>query len=105
MKYPAYPKYKDSGVEWLKTIPYDWESTKLKYVSDFQTGWTPQTANKESYEGDDCWATIGDLGSRVIYDTENRISKKAILDQNIPIVSKGSLLFSFNSFVIFLLFV
>jgi len=34
----AYPKYKDSGVEWLGEIPIDWKVKKLKYICDLQTG-------------------------------------------------------------------
>lgn len=36
-KYKAYPKYKDSGVEWLEAIPEDWCVTKLKYIADLLT--------------------------------------------------------------------
>ena len=34
MKYKRYPKYKDSGVEWIGEIPEGWEVKKLKFVSD-----------------------------------------------------------------------
>lgn len=30
MKYPAYPNYKDSGVEWLGEVPEHWEVKRLK---------------------------------------------------------------------------
>jgi len=30
MKYPRYPKYKDSGVEWLGKVPEHWEVKRLK---------------------------------------------------------------------------
>ncbi|WP_029461227.1 restriction endonuclease subunit S [Solidesulfovibrio alcoholivorans] len=30
MKYPAYPKYKDSGVAWLGEVPEHWEVKRLK---------------------------------------------------------------------------
>ncbi len=33
MKYPRYPAYKDSGVEWIGEIPEDWTVTKLKFIS------------------------------------------------------------------------
>jgi len=33
MKYPAYPKYKESGVEWLGEIPSHWEANKLKFLA------------------------------------------------------------------------
>ena len=30
MSFPRYPKYKDSGVEWLGQVPEHWETTRLK---------------------------------------------------------------------------
>ena len=30
-----YPKYKDSGVDWLGEVPEDWQKTKLAYQTDF----------------------------------------------------------------------
>ena len=36
-KYKAYPEYKDSGVEWLGTIPDNWYITKLKFVANLLT--------------------------------------------------------------------
>lgn len=30
MSFPRYPKYKDSGVEWLGEVPEHWESRRLK---------------------------------------------------------------------------
>jgi len=29
-----YPKYKDSGIEWIGEIPEHWETTRIKYLSD-----------------------------------------------------------------------
>src|SRR5690625_402658 len=34
----SYPKYKDSGIEWIGEIPEDWEIIKLKYLSNIDTG-------------------------------------------------------------------
>lgn len=33
MKLAPYPKYKDSGIEWLGEIPEGWEVKRLKYIS------------------------------------------------------------------------
>jgi type I restriction enzyme S subunit len=30
MSFPRYPKYKDSGVEWLGQVPAHWELAPLK---------------------------------------------------------------------------
>lgn len=33
-----YPKYKDSGIEWIGTMPENWDLTKLKYETRFING-------------------------------------------------------------------
>lgn len=47
-KYQAYSEYKDSGVEWLKSMPSHWENLSLKYcikkIID-NRGRTPPTGN------------------------------------------------------------
>ncbi|OBU28321.1 restriction endonuclease subunit S [Photobacterium kishitanii] len=50
-KYQAYPKYKDSGVEWLKEIPKDWSVVPLKYIAEL----TPKKSElEESIMSDKC---------------------------------------------------
>jgi len=34
MKFPAYPKYKPSGVEWLGDVPEKWDVKRLKYIAE-----------------------------------------------------------------------
>ncbi|RLT11109.1 MAG: restriction endonuclease subunit S [Planctomycetota bacterium] len=42
MSFPKYPKYKDSGVEWLGEVPEHWELKKIKYLSSrISSGKTP----------------------------------------------------------------
>ena len=38
MSFPRYPKYKDSGVEWLGEVPEEWKFKPLKHVADFVNG-------------------------------------------------------------------
>ncbi len=39
MKWRAYPKYKDSGVEWLGEIPKHWTTDRLKWtITDCRNG-------------------------------------------------------------------
>lgn len=33
-RYPRYPAYKDSGVEWLREVPAHWKVRRLQYVAD-----------------------------------------------------------------------
>jgi type I restriction enzyme S subunit len=39
----AYPKYKDSGIEWLGEVPEEWNLYKLKYTSDVIMGQSPSS--------------------------------------------------------------
>jgi type I restriction enzyme S subunit len=38
MSFPRYPKYKDSGVEWLGEVPEHWEVKPLKQLAEFING-------------------------------------------------------------------
>lgn len=96
MKLRPYLEYKESGVGWLGQVPKEWTVTKIKHVASFTTGWTPPTGDSESYEGDNLWANISDLGPKVLYDTAKRVSNEAIKRTNISTSPKGSLLFSFK---------
>ncbi|MCA4918645.1 MAG: restriction endonuclease subunit S, partial [Roseomonas sp.] len=94
MSVAPYPEYKDSGVEWIGKIPAHWQFILLKRAIDFTTGWTPPTGRDELYEGDNAWATIGDMSSRVIKETAKTISDEAIRLAGIRPSYRGSLLFS-----------
>ncbi len=38
MSFPKYPKYKDSGVEWLGEVPEHWDFSPLKHLAEFING-------------------------------------------------------------------
>ena len=40
MSFPRYPKYKDSGVEWLGEVPEHWNATRLKFLGKAIIGLT-----------------------------------------------------------------
>lgn len=43
MSFPRYPKYKDSGVEWLGEVPEHWKVMRVKHLTDsIEQGWSPQ---------------------------------------------------------------
>ena len=37
MSFPRYPKYKDSGVEWLGEVPEHWEAKPLKHLAEIDS--------------------------------------------------------------------
>ena len=46
MKLPEYPRYKDSGFEWLGKVPEHWEVTRLKRIATVM----PSNVDKKAYE-------------------------------------------------------
>ncbi|MBV6693132.1 restriction endonuclease subunit S [Serratia quinivorans] len=95
-KYKAYPEYKDSGVEWLETIPKKWNVSKVKYIAPFQVGWTPPTKNDANFIGDNLWVNISDLKGKFISSTAKYISDLAAKQASMEITPRGSLLYSFK---------
>ena len=70
---------KDSGVEWLGMIPKDWEIKRVKYIVDYiQTGGTPSTSNQEYFDGNINWFNPSDLNNEILYNSERKITRKAI---------------------------
>ena len=59
--FPRYPKYKDSGVEWLGEVPEHWGKHKIAWDVPFSVGWTPPTGKDEFYGGENLWVTISDM--------------------------------------------
>jgi len=45
MRFPAYPNYKPSGVEWLGEVPEHWEVKRLKYSASINDEALPETTD------------------------------------------------------------
>lgn len=90
-----YEKYKDSGIEWYKEIPSHWKISKLNYLFQVNTGFTPPTRNNSYYKnGTHDWITIADIDSKYVGSSKTKLTDAAIEDKEI--VPKGSLLYSFK---------
>src|SRR5947209_3071152 len=48
MSFPRYPKYKDTGVEWLGEMPEHWEVKRLKRACHV----FPSNVDKKAHEGE-----------------------------------------------------
>ena len=77
-----YPKYKESGVEFIGEIPAHWEARKLGQVSTIFKGGTPKRNVDKYFQGDLPWARPVDVtalqGALYIDDTEIHISEEAL---------------------------
>ena len=46
-EFKPYPKYKDSGVEWMGKVPEHWEIKRLKHIADIRLS----NVDKHTVEG------------------------------------------------------
>lgn len=90
---------KDSGIDWIGMIPEHWETKRFKDVfRKYTTGLTPESKVEENFSDDErfTWVTIGDMTSRVIFESAMSLSEKVVIEKQPVISPKGSLLFSFK---------
>lgn len=88
MSLPRYPAYKDSGVEWIGSVPVNWEVGPLKRLLDLQNG-----ADHKAIETDEGVPVIGSGGafafaSMAMFDGESvLLGRKGTIDR--PIYVNG----------------
>lgn len=93
--YP-YQKYKDSGLLWIGNVPKHWEIKAIKHTFKFVTGFTPSTSKQDYYDGDLDWITISDMNDRIVTESRNKITQKAVDDLCKSVIPRNSLLYSFK---------
>jgi type I restriction enzyme, S subunit len=92
-----YPTYKDSGVEYLGRIPFEWVIGRLKNVFIIINGSTPKSTNPEYWDGDIVWITPEDLGNlkgNTIVNSARKITRDGYLSCGTSIAVSGSLVIS-----------
>jgi type I restriction enzyme, S subunit len=70
----------------------DWEEKRLGELCHIIGGGTPSKANSKFYGGDIYWATVRDMRSEVIEDTEHKITKDAVKNSSTNIIPKGNVI-------------
>jgi len=69
-----------------------WEVKKLGEVCNIIGGGTPSKANNKYYGGDIYWATVRDMNSELILDTEHKITSEAVKDSSTNVITKGNVI-------------
>lgn len=80
MSFPRYPKYKESGVEWLGEVPEHWTVVSIKWLSPVRRGASPRPIDDPKYfddDGDFAWVRIADVSacSGILSETTQRLSE------------------------------
>ena len=92
MSFPRYPKYKDSGVEWLGEVPEGWEIKKIKSFSSFSGGGTPSRENLAFWNGDIPWVSPKDMKTERIIGAEESISDEGLRSSSTTLIQANRLL-------------
>lgn len=92
MSLKRYPKYKDSGVEWLGEVPEHWTLEKLKYLAAFSGGGTPSRENLAYWNGDIPWVSPKDMKTERIADAEESITEVGLKNSTTNLVPAGRVL-------------
>jgi type I restriction enzyme S subunit len=95
--FKPYPKYKDSGVDWLGKIPVHWEAKRLKRLFKVVNGSTPRSEEPSYWDGDIPWVTPDDLGeltSTELLEPRRYITEDGYHSCGTSMVPKGSLILS-----------
>lgn len=66
--YVAYPRYKDSGVEWLGEIPEHWGIKKIQHIGRLKSG---DNIISQQIEPDGLYPVFGGNGIRGYFDSYN----------------------------------
>ena len=62
MSYKTYGEYRESGVDWISSIPSNWNIIRLKFLTDIVTGSTPSKIDDTYYkDGTFPWVKPDDL--------------------------------------------
>lgn len=78
-EYKRYKEYKDSGVQFLDSIPSHWEIRKVTHgYRTIGSGTTPKSDNPEYYNGEIPWITTSELRETIITDTSQKITRLAL---------------------------
>lgn len=69
-----------------------WQMKKLGDVCDIIGGGTPSKSNEEFYTGDIPWATVRDMRSENLSETEFKITEKAVRSSSTNVISKDNVI-------------
>ena len=92
MKFPAYPKYKPSGVEWLGDVPEKWTPIRLKWIATRYAGGSPDRSNDAYWEdGSIPWINSGEVNQRLITEPSAFITPEGYANSSARWVPAGAL--------------
>ncbi|MBM4012117.1 MAG: restriction endonuclease subunit S [Planctomycetes bacterium] len=97
MSFKPYPKYKESGVEWLGRVPEHWELQRLKDIAAISGGGTPSREVPEYWNGDIPWVSPKDMKTEEIDRAEESITELGLSQSTSTLHPPGRVLMVIRS--------
>jgi type I restriction enzyme S subunit len=97
---PSVPM-KDSGVEWLGSVPTDWTVMPIRLAARLESGHTPSRSRPDWWLG--CtipWFSLADVwqireaGRDVVYETKEMVSELGLANSSARLLPKGTVMLS-----------
>ena len=73
-------------------IPDSWIWTRMGQIGEWGAGSTPQRGNQDYYGGNILWLKTGELNNDIVYDTEEKITQRALQDCSLRMNKIGDVL-------------
>ena len=73
-------------------IPQGWEWVRMGVIGDWGAGATPAKGNAAYYGGNILWLRTGELNDGIVYDTEIKVTQKALAECSLRINKIGDVL-------------
>jgi type I restriction enzyme S subunit len=89
-----YPKYKDSGIEWLGQVPEGWEVLRFRrLIKSMISGMTPSKDNAKYWGGEMPWVSPKDMKITDIGESQDHITQNALNETGIKVIPASAVLF------------
>lgn len=101
MSFKPYPKYKESGVEWLGRVPEHWTVMPIRLAARLESGHTPSRNHPEYWEN--CtipWFTLADVWqireglTDVVTETKEKVSELGVANSAARVLPAGTVMLS-----------
>ena len=73
-------------------IPKGWEWCRMGNIGEWGAGATPAKGNPDYYNGNILWLRTGELNNDIVYDTEIKITKKALKECSLRLNKVGDVM-------------
>ncbi len=88
---------KDSGIEWVGSMPKSWTTVCISYCTTSRSGATPDRLNMDYWEeGVIPWMASGEVNKIFVYETNEKISLKAVNETSAKILPANSVMVALN---------